>query len=235
MSRNRNSTGFALVAVAVCLLALSISTKPPGSHLTDAVASKARLVEDSARDPDRHPAEVLAFLGLEPGMQVADLMGGPGYYAAIMGHAVGSEGKVYLQNNQFALERFWKAAYDEHFANGGLPNVVPWERELDALGFQDAELDAAFMILFYHDTYWLEVDRAKMNAQILRALKPGGVFGVIDHFAEDGSGERDVKRHPRDTAFCSLAPATACRSRPRRQQVVASWAPDRCLNARHAV
>jgi predicted methyltransferase len=49
------------------------------------------------------------------------------------------------------------------------------------------------MVLFYHDTYWQGVDRQAMLAGIMQALKPGGIFALIDHSAEPGSKDRDVK------------------------------------------
>ena len=48
------------------------------------------------------------------------------------------------------------------------------------------------MVLFYHDTYWQGVDRTKMNKAVFDALAPGGIFGIVDHVAEAGSGDRDV-------------------------------------------
>jgi len=55
------------------------------------------------------------------------------------------------------------------------------------------DLDAVFMVLIYHDTVWMEVDRAKMNKAIFEALRPGGVFAVIDHSGRDGTGGNEVK------------------------------------------
>jgi hypothetical protein len=59
-------------------------------------------------------------------------------------------------------------------------------------------LDAAIFVRFYHDLFWLptpdgdKADRATFLGQVFAALKPGGVFGVIDHHAEAGSGDRDA-------------------------------------------
>jgi predicted methyltransferase len=49
-------------------------------------------------------------------------------------------------------------------------------------------LDAVLDILFYHDTVWIGTDRAKMNRAIFAALKPGGIYGIVDHSAAPGSG-----------------------------------------------
>jgi predicted methyltransferase len=54
-------------------------------------------------------------------------------------------------------------------------------------------LDAVICILNYHDFVWQKVDRKKLNAAVFAALKPGGVYGIVDHAAEKGSGVRDVE------------------------------------------
>ncbi len=185
--------------VATIALPLAVATVPalaadaPPAHLAAAVANPARTDEDRARDTDRKPDEVLAFLGIEPGMAVVDLMAGRGYYTEILCGAVGESGKVYLQNNEFVRKRFADAASAALIDKLGVERCVRLDRELEDLGLPDDSLDAAIMVLFYHDTYWQKVDRPKMNAGILRALKPGGVFGVVDHHAEAGSKDRDVK------------------------------------------
>ncbi len=53
---------------------------------------------------------------------------------------------------------------------------------------EDRALDAVTMVLFYHDTVWLGVDREAMNKAVFAALKPGGVFLIVDHSARPGDG-----------------------------------------------
>ena len=64
---------------------------------------------------------------------------------------------------------------------------------IDPLPPEAKDLDAVVMVLFYHDTFWMGTDRPKMNANVLKALKPGGKFIVIDHNAAEGSGAKDVQ------------------------------------------
>jgi predicted methyltransferase len=66
-------------------------------------------------------------------------------------------------------------------------------RPVIGVGSAVRDLDAVLLILFYHDTVWMGVDRAHMNAAIFRALKPGGVYGIIDHSARAGARMDDVK------------------------------------------
>ncbi len=55
------------------------------------------------------------------------------------------------------------------------------------------ELDAVFLILFYHDTVWMKTDRPRMNRAIFAALKHGGVYAVVDHSARQGRGVADAE------------------------------------------
>jgi predicted methyltransferase len=158
-----------------------------------AVQSPARPEEDRARDGDRRPHEVLSFFGIGPGDKVAEMMAGRGYYVEILARAVGPQGVVYAHNNAFVVQRFAGEALDERLGRPGLDHVIRLDRELEDPGLPRGELDAVLMFLFYHDTFWMNADRARMNQAIFDALVPGGVFGVIDHHAEVGSGPRDVK------------------------------------------
>jgi len=157
-----------------------------------AVANPDRPPEDTARDANRLPAEVLAFFGIEPGMRVADMMAARGYYTEILSKVVGSEGTIYAQNNSFVLERFADGPLTERLARPGLENVVRIDSEVDDPRLPDG-LDAAVLIRFYHDFYWQKADRAAFNSAVFAALKPGSVFGVVDHHAEAGSEDRDVQ------------------------------------------
>ena len=136
---------------------------------------------------------MLALAGIEPNMTVIDLMAGRGYYTEILASAIGPEGRVLAQNNAYVIERFAAGPLQERLSRMQAPQVQRHDAELDDLGLESNSLDAALMVLFYHDTYWQGVNRRQMNQQIFDALKPGGIFTMVDHHAETGSGSRDVK------------------------------------------
>lgn len=163
------------------------------AHIQQSVDNSERPAEDRGRDADRKPAEVLSLAGIEPGMSVIDLMAGRGYYTEILASAVGPDGHVLSQNNAYVIERFAGGPLDDRLNRMHAPQVKRHDAELDDLGLEPGSLDAAMMVLFYHDTYWQGVNRQMMNTQILDALKPGGTFTVVDHHASAGSGSRDVK------------------------------------------
>jgi len=164
----------------------------PGSAAL--VAAADRTEEDRALDAQRHPQELLDFIGLGPGMKAADLMAGFGYTTELLARAVGPEGVVYGQNNAFVLERFAEAGWSERLAREAMAKVVRVDRELeDPLPPEAEQLDAVVMVLFYHDSVWMKTDRAAMNRAIFAALRPGGAYVVIDHAGRPGTGTSEAQ------------------------------------------
>jgi predicted methyltransferase len=170
------------------------TTAPASTAVSTAVAAPDRSADDRALDEGRQPAAMLAFFGIAPGMKVAELGAGGGYTAELLARTVGPTGKVYAQNSQFLLDRFAQKPWSERLQKPVMANVVRLDRPFDDPFPPDVQdLDAVLIVLFYHDTYWQKVDRAKMNAAVMRALKPGGVYGIVDHSAKPGSGDADVE------------------------------------------
>jgi predicted methyltransferase len=148
--------------------------------------ARSRPEADRARDEGRKPADVVAFLGIEPGMTVIDLIAASGYYTEVLALAVGPDGRVYAQNNRFVLEMREGAndkAMTGRLADGRLPNVERLDREMDALGLEPGSMDAALTALNFHDIYnGRGPDAAQaFLATVYALLAPGGVFGLIDH------------------------------------------------------
>lgn len=152
----------------------------------DAVADPKRPAEEVARDPLRHPAEILAFAQLEPGDKVADIRPGAGYFTRLFSDVVGPNGRVYafVPNRTMARENAGADALAAAY-----PNVTRVNGLLDAMTF-DQPLDMIFMSQEYHDFHipGFNTDVAKMNAAAFAALKPGGRYILIDHEAAPGTG-----------------------------------------------
>lgn len=171
------------------------------SPIEAAVNDAARPEQDRARDATRHPAEILGFAGVQPGWAVADIGSGGGYYTRILARAVGPDGTVYAHNFQWVVDRFPGADTALTGIAAEYDNVEYYVSTADGLmSGVDEPLDAAFIVLGYHDTIWQQPDvqtlsrddRIASNRALFDALRPGGVVIVIDHRAEDGSGDRDV-------------------------------------------
>jgi predicted methyltransferase len=189
--------GMQLSILPLAVLGLAaFTTTLPKPEVEDPIAwaidDPARLESDRARDADRQPQRVLDFFDIKPGMQVADVMAGDGYYTEILSRAVGPDGKVFCQNTKIPLERFADKPLTARLADDRLPNVVRLDTEFDDSGLPEG-LDTAILIRFYHDFGWQEVDREAFNALMFRVLKPGGVFGVVDHHAKEGAGMTESK------------------------------------------
>jgi predicted methyltransferase len=155
-----------------------------------AIADPLRPDEEVARDSLRKPLEMLAFAEIGPGDRVADIRPGAGYFTRLFARSVGETGKVYafVPNRTMARENgpadLLVAAY---------PNVARVNGDLDAMTFAEP-LDVVFMSQEYHDFYIpaFGVDVARMNAAVFAALKPGGLFVVIDHAGRAGTTNTEV-------------------------------------------
>jgi predicted methyltransferase len=172
-----------------------------------AINSPDRPAADRQLDAGRHPDQILAFFGIAPGMHVADLWAGGGYTTELLARTVGPSGKVYSQNGTFPPafkkgEEAWKARLKEPAVNNVVELQKPFDHPDDILPVPPESLDAVTIDMNYHDMVGRGYDRAKINAADFKALKPGGVYGVIDNSAAPGSGARDANTlHRIDEAF----------------------------------
>lgn len=158
-----------------------------------AVANPDRADADRARDARRHPAAVLDFFGIVPGMHVLDLYSGGGYYTELLSRVVGPDGRVRAHNNQAYLG-FAAAEIEARYADERLPNVSILMAENNELELVPEAYDAITMVLTYHDIYyvdpdngWPAIDGARLLGELYEGLKPGGVLGLVDHYAAPGS------------------------------------------------
>ncbi len=156
------------------------------ADLRTMLASDSRSEADRARDAGRKPADVVEFLGIESGMRVIDIIAAGGYYTEVMSLAVGADGMVVAQNPQIILEMRDGAnekAISARLAGNRLPNVSRANVGFDAVSTADGQFDAAITALNFHDLYNGRSPEAALAAlqAIFGLLKPGGVFGIIDH------------------------------------------------------
>jgi predicted methyltransferase len=172
----------------------TVSSPPIPAPILAIVAAPDRSDADRALDAGRHPGEMLAFFGIRSGMRVAELGAAGGYTTELLARTVGPSGVVYGQNSPFLLKRFAEKPWSARLAAPAMRRVVRVDRDFDSpLPPEAHDLDAVLIVLFYHDTVWMGVDRATMNAAVFRALRPGGIYGIIDHSATPGSGTADVQ------------------------------------------
>jgi predicted methyltransferase len=155
-------------------------------------------VKQAARDADRHPAEVIAFLGMKPGDRVADFMPGQGYFTRLFSDVVGPRGHIYAI---IPAEMIRAGGADEFTGTTALTsdpsysNVTVTTQNVAEFS-TPRKLDIVFTSQNYHDLYDESMEHADVSAvnrAVYRALKPGGIYLVIDHIAAKGSGHRDTE------------------------------------------
>jgi len=154
--------------------------------------------EEKKQDADRKALEVYSWLGIGPGMTVADLFCSSGYNTYLLSRVVGPTGKVY------AVFEFYA---DKEAFDGQLYKVDEVTERVEKSGLDNVELlikmdelpagaiDAMVVVRNYHDVEWVfeGLKRKDVVAAIYRAMKPGGVVGVVD-VATDKEGW-DEKTH----------------------------------------
>ena len=185
----------AVLTACAMLAGVSLDVSIAGEALIRAaLASEFRTPEARERDARSKPDVILGLLDLAPGNAVADILGGGGYYTDILSGVVGPDGLVILHNNtpysQFVADRVQARYVDEP-----VPGIRYVKSDVDDLGFEAGSLDAALMVMSFHDLYyvneergWGETDMPLFLAQVHEALKPGGRFLIVDHSAEAGAG-----------------------------------------------
>jgi predicted methyltransferase len=175
-----------------------------------AVVHAGRPAADLKRDALDHPADLLRLAGIKPGMKVADVLAGDGYYSELLSYIVGPRGRVFLINNA-AFDKWSEPDLDNRLAGGRLPNVIRETVDLNDMKLSPGSLDAVLLIKVYHDLYWVDsspnspwpkIDVNGVLDQLARALKPGAVLLLVDHSAQPGHGNSDAsKLHRIEEAF----------------------------------
>ena len=184
-----------LAAVAVmslsstgCMGGMGAPTALAAADYAEVLAAPIRTADDRARDAGRHTAETLAFAGVRPGQKIADMIIGGGYFTRVFSAAVGSRGRVIAwQPAEFIA---FQASYGESLtAADALANVDAIRSPIAAPDFP-AGLDLVFTAQNYHDLHLSMAPAdtaARVNAAVFEALKPGGLYVIIDHHAVAGS------------------------------------------------
>ena len=192
MIRTIASAGLAASILAAPAFA---APSPIPSNIAAAVASPARPEPDRAKDANRKPVACLAFAGVRPGDRVGELVPGGGYYTRLLSKAVGSRGYVYAYIPSDIDEMYKKHGMTvPPAADPNYPNVSYIHAPI-AKFVTPEKLDIVWTSQNYHDLhdkFFGPADVPAVNKAVYDSLKPGGVFIVIDHAAEKGSGLRDT-------------------------------------------
>ena len=165
------------------------SQKPPVTDAAD------RTERDRSMDSHRKPVPMLAFFGAAPGMRVGELGAGGGYSTELFARSVGPQGAVFAQDTPNwdgpALTKIWQ----DRLARPAMKNTTHFIRQWDEPFPSDLkDLDAVYSVAVYHDAIAEKSDTGRMNRAVFAALKPGGVYAIIDNSARAGTGAAEVER-----------------------------------------
>jgi predicted methyltransferase len=164
--------------------------------ISAAIADPARPASDREQDVNRKSLEVLEFAGVKPGDRVADFIPGGGYVTRLFSKIVGKQGHVYaiVPEELFSMRADADASVKAIAADKAYPNVTVLKEPAQRFSAPE-KLDMVWTSMNYHDLhdkFMGPVDMAVLNKKIFNALKPGGIYLVLDHAAAAGSGLRDT-------------------------------------------
>jgi predicted methyltransferase len=185
---------YALLAAAAGLTLATAVLAAPSPAVIAALADPGRPATEKTRDADRKAAEVAEFTGVKPGDKVADIFPGGGYFTHIFAKVVGLKGVVWAVQTSPPKPSPTALGTDAAYPNIKLA-VQPWDK------FAPAEkLDVIFNSQFFHDLYNPEYGAQgggeagviAVNKAYFNALKPGGVYIVVDHAGRPGTGHSEM-------------------------------------------
>jgi predicted methyltransferase len=186
-------TRLLILAAATGLASVAVAQSP--AAVAQAIGAADRPAADKERDAQRKPAEMVKLAGLKPGDKVADLIPGGGYFTRVFAKVVGSKGTVYAVVPAALAERNPKAmdGVKAIAAEPGYKNVSVVVAPLGSMA-PPGSLDVVWTSQNYHDAYNnAPAAAADLAKGAFAALKPGGVFIVVDHAAAPGTSDEAAK------------------------------------------
>ena len=198
------------IIAGIFFLSLLISTpvSAEADAIVKAIANENRTDADRKRDERDQPAVILGLLDLREGQAVIDVFAGGGYYSELLAGVVGDTGSVILQNN-YGYAKWVEKYLQERYIDQQVGSIRVLRSEVDDLKLEPGSLDAALMVMSYHDLYYYNPDAGFERAdvpgffsQLHAALKPGGKLLIVDHAAAAGSGHDGTQEiHRIDESF----------------------------------
>ncbi|PCK07372.1 MAG: methyltransferase [Alteromonadaceae bacterium] len=189
----RTTQSLTVKTLAICSLVFAMQTqaaeKPNDPELQARVkqimAMKHRDEDDRKRDSNRRPEKALDFFGIKPEMKVIEFAPGGGWYSKILAPLLAESGELHLATgddmiNWMEPARKFKALKKAKH----LPIELNWNYQenryqLDDIDFGMSDADMVLSIREYHN--FDSTTKKRLNQAIFTALKPGGLYVVVDH------------------------------------------------------
>ena len=199
-----NKNTFSAIVLVLFTAVSGIAAAGLADDYEDAMNSADRSAEDKARDAARRPDEVLEFVGIGAGMTVLDVAASTGWYTEVLSAAVGPGGQVIAHNTEGRRDRSEPGIAPKAERLG---NVTLLFADFGSMGL-DGEADAALTALNFHDLHNRGAEAvALFLGDVYKALKPGGVFAVIDHEGSAGQDNKSLHRIEAAVAAAALEQA----------------------------
>jgi len=164
-------------------------------NIKAAMKAETRSEKDKDRDRNRRPVQTLEFLGIQEDMKVLELIPGGGWYTALLAPALKDKGQFYLG---MAGDRIKGGLLKQKGFNKvkTVSNDSQWVRnkeeeryDLSNINFDVKDLDAVLTFRNYHNLSF--ATRTAVNVEALKSLKPGGIYGIVDHTRRHMQSEND--------------------------------------------
>ncbi len=167
--------------------AVAVTVTASSPHIAAAVSDAARPQADKDLDAARKPADMMAFAEVQPGDKVGELIPGGGFMTRVLSKSVGPTGKVYLFNGpprQAGAAPPFQGILDD---KTNYPNVQFVQTDFVTLASPEP-LDLVWTSQNYHDLHnpGRNIDINAANKAVFNALKPGGLYVVLDHSSKAG-------------------------------------------------
>ncbi len=183
--------GLACLVVALAILSVAAPRAARAQDYAAVLAAADRSDADRQTDKRRDALKLLTFIGPKTGWTVLDMGADAGYSTELLARTVGPGGKVFGQNDK-SNEKF-----EARRATAAMGNAVSWIHPYNDPAAGLPPLDLITFLFAYHDTTYMEVDRAAMDKALFAALKPGGILVVADHAARPEDGAKVGKLYHR--------------------------------------
>lgn len=180
----------------IILMILILSIPNLSAHdLQSAVKSEDRDPKNAARDSSRHPIETLSFFEIESDMTIIELSPGGGWYTEILANFLHEPGNLiaahFDPNSERAYFKRSRANFEKKMgANSMFDNV-----QMSAINSNLAKPNSVDAVLTFRNLHnWLGAEMDLIFSNSYKALKPGGIFGVVEHRAEPGTSMDAMKK-----------------------------------------
>jgi predicted methyltransferase len=184
-------SGYALAALGLAVLTAACASSSSGQSTADALivilAGDQRPPEERARDAYRHPKETLLFFGIRPEMKVMEVWPEPGWYTAVIAPLQREKGKYYAAviaedpSSKYITHRL------EEYRSRLAARPDLYDRvtvvSFPADGGDAVPPGSVDMVVTFRNIHnWMARDQAAQAFRTMfRALKPGGILGVVEH------------------------------------------------------